>query len=317
MLKVAILDDYQNVSQAFLNLKKLEEKYEFKIFNEAFTDENDAGEQLKDYEALLIMRERTKITKSLINKLKKLKFIITSGMRNNAIDLDTAKQKNIIVCGTEINKNPTAELTWALILGLVRNFKEEIDNMYQGYWQTTVGFELKGKILGLIGLGKIGSQVAKVGKAFGMQVVAWSENLNLSHAKELGVLPMNKEDLIKTSDFISIHVVLGERYKNLITKKDLQVMKKSAFLINTSRGPIVNENDLVEALESNQIAGAGLDVYDHEPLPDNHKLRFLPNALLLPHLGYVTAENYSIFYTQMFEDLEACVKGEPIRVIES
>ena len=317
MLKVAILDDYQNVSQAFLNLKKLDGKYEFKIFNEAFTDENDAGEQLKDYEALLIMRERTKITKSLINKLKKLKFIITSGMRNKAIDLDTAKQKKIIVCGTEINANPTAELTWALILGLVRNFKEEIDNMYQGYWQTTVGFELKGKILGLIGLGKIGSQVAKVGKAFGMQVVAWSENLNLSHAKVLGVLPMNKEDLIQTSDFISIHVVLGERYKNLITKKDLQMMKKSAFLINTSRGPVVNENDLVEALESNQIAGAGLDVYDHEPLPDNHKLRFLPNALLLPHLGYVTAENYSIFYTQMFEDLEACVKGEPIRVVES
>ena len=317
MLKVAILDDYQNVSQAFLNLKKLDGKYEFKIFNEAFRDENDTGEQLKDYEALLIMRERTKITKSLINRLKKLKFIITSGMRNKAIDLDAAKQRKIIVCGTEINSNPAAELTWALILGLVRNFKEEIDNMYQGYWQTTVGFELKGKILGLIGLGKIGSQVAKVGTAFGMQVVAWSENLNLSHAKELGVLPMNKEDLIKTSDFISIHVVLGERYNNLITKNDLQMMKKSAFLINTSRGPIVNENDLVEALKSNQIAGAGLDVYDHEPLPENHKLRFLPNALLLPHLGYVTAENYSIFYTQMLEDLEACVKGKPIRVIES
>ena len=317
MLKVAILDDYQNVSQAFLNLKKLDGKYEFKIFNEAFVDEDDAGGQLKDYEALLIMRERTKITKSLINQLTKLRFIITSGMRNKAIDLEAAKQRKIIVCGTEINSNPAAELTWALILGLVRNFKEEIDNMYQGYWQTTVGFELKGKILGLIGLGKIGSQVAKVGTAFGMQVVAWSENLNLSHAKELGVLPMNKEDLIKTSDFISIHVVLGERYNNLITKNDLQMMKKSAFLINTSRGPIVNENDLVEALKSNQIAGAGLDVYDHEPLPDNHKLRFLPNALLLPHLGYVTAENYSIFYTQMLEDLEACVKGEPIRVIES
>ena len=317
MLKVAILDDYQNVSQVFLNLKKLDGKYEFKIFNEAFVDEDDAGGQLKDYEALLIMRERTKITKSLINQLTKLRFIITSGMRNKAIDLEAAKQRKIIVCGTEINSNPAAELTWALILGLVRNFKEEIDNMYQGYWQTTVGFELKGKILGLIGLGKVGSQVAKIGKAFGMQVVAWSENLNLSHAKELGVLPMNKEDLIKTSDFISIHVVLGERYKNLITKNDLQMMKKSAFLINTSRGPIVNENDLVEALKSNQIAGAGLDVYDHEPLPDNHKLRFLPNALLLPHLGYVTAENYSIFYTQMLEDLEACVKGKPIRVIES
>ena len=316
MLKVAILDDYQNVSQAFLNLKKLDGKYEFKIFNEAFVDEDDAGGQLKDYEALLIMRERTKITKSLINQLTKLRFIITSGMRNKAIDLEAAKQRKIIVCGTEINSNPAAELTWALILGLVRNFKEEIDNMYQGYWQTTVGFELKGKILGLIGLGKIGSQVAKIGKAFGMQVVAWSENLNLSHAKELEVIPMNKEDLIKTSDFISIHVVLGKRYNNLITKKDLQMMKKSAFLINTSRGSIVNENDLVEALKSNQIAGAGLDVYDHEPLPDNHKLRFLPNALLLPHLGYVTAENYTIFYTQMLEDLEACVKGKPIRVVQ-
>jgi D-3-phosphoglycerate dehydrogenase len=316
MLKVAILDDYQNVSQAFLNLKKLDGKYEFKIFNEAFVDEDDAGGQLKDYEALLIMRERTKITKSLINQLTKLKFIITSGMRNKAIDLEAAKQRKIIVCGTEINSNPTAELTWALILGLVRNFKEEIDNMYQGYWQTTVGFELKGKILGLIGLGKVGSQVAKIGKAFGMQVVAWSENLNLNHAKELEVIPMNKEDLIKTSDFISIHVVLGKRYNNLITKKDLQMMKKSAFLINTSRGSIVNENDLIEALKSNQIAGAGLDVYDHEPLPDNHKLRFLPNALLLPHLGYVTAENYTIFYTQMLEDLEACVKGKPIRVVQ-
>ena len=317
MLKVAILDDYQNVSQAFLNLKKLDGKYEFKIFNEAFVDEDDAGEQLKDYEALLIMRERTKITKSLINQLTKLKFIITCGMRNKAIDLETAKQRKIIVCGTEINSNPTAELTWALILGLARNLKEEIDNMYQGYWQTTVGFELKGKILGLIGLGKVGSQVAKIGKAFGMQVVAWSENLNLTRAKELDVLPMNKEDLIKTSDFISVHVVLGERYKNLITKKEFQIMKKSVFLINTSRGPIVNENDLIEALKSNQIAGAGIDVYDHEPLPDNHKLRFLPNALLLPHLGYVTAENYSIFYTQMLEDLEACVQGKPIRVIES
>ena len=316
MLKVAILDDYQNVSQAFLDLKKLDGKYEFKIFNEAFVDEDDAGGQLKDYEALLIMRERTKITKSLINQLTKLKFIITSGMRNKAIDLEAAKQRKIIVCGTEINSNPTAELTWALILGLVRNFKEEIDNMYQGYWQTTVGFELKGKILGLIGLGKVGSQVAKIGKAFGMQVVAWSENLNLNHAKELEVIPMNKEDLIKTSDFISIHVVLGKRYNNLITKKDLQMMKKSVFLINTSRGSIVNENDLIEALKSNQIAGAGLDVYDHEPLPDNHKLRFLPNALLLPHLGYVTAENYTIFYTQMLEDLEACVKGKPIRVVQ-
>tara|TARA_Y100000590_G_scaffold466085_1_gene640321 strand:- start:335 stop:1285 length:951 start_codon:yes stop_codon:yes gene_type:complete len=316
MLKVAILDDYQNVSQAFLNLHKLDGRYEFKIFNQPFADENEAKEQLKDFEALLIMRERTRISRALIESLSKLKFIITSGMRNNAIDLNAAKIKKIAVCGTEINSNPAAELTWALILGLVRNMKEEIDNMYQGYWQTTIGFELKGKILGLIGLGKIGTQVAKVGKAFGMQVVAWSENLDLNHAKKLEVLPMNKDDLIKSSDFISIHVVLGERYKNLITKKDFQMMKKSAYLINTSRGQIVNENDLVEALKSNEIAGAGLDVYENEPLPENHKLRFLPNALILPHLGYVTAENYSVFYSQMLENLEACIKGKPIRLLK-
>ena len=226
MIKVAILDDYQNVSQEFLNLKKLDGQYEFKIFNEAFVNEDDAGEQLKDYEALLIMRERTKITKSLINQLTKLRFIITSGMRNKAIDLEAAKQRKIIVCGTEINSNPTAELTWALILGLVRNFKEEIDNMYQGYWQTTVGVELKGKILGLIGLGRVGSQVAKIGKAFGMQVMAWSENLSLDKCKELDVLPCSKDDLITNSDVLSIHVQGGERYKDCITIKEFDKMKK-------------------------------------------------------------------------------------------
>ncbi len=315
MLKVAILDDYQNISQNFLNLKELSRKYEFKVFSEYFLNEEEAIEKLKDFEALLIMRERTKITKNLISNLKKLKYIVTSGMRNKAIDFDVAKDRKIIVSGTEINSNPTAELTWAFILGLTRNLKQEIDNMFQGYWQTTVGFELKGKILGLIGLGKVGSQVAKIGKAFGMQVIAWSENLDLSHAKELDVLPVSKEDLLNTSDFISIHVVMSDRYKNLIKLKEFDMMKKSAFLINTSRGPIVNEEDLIIALSTNIIAGAGIDVYEKEPLPADHKLRFLPNALLLPHLGYVTAENYSLFYTQMLENLEACVKGKPIRVI--
>jgi D-3-phosphoglycerate dehydrogenase len=240
---------------------------------------------------------------------------MTSGMRNNAIDLDTTKKKNIIVCGTEINSNPAAEVTWALILGLFRNMKQEIDNMFQGYWQTTIGLELKGKMLGLIGLGKIGTQVAKVAKAFGMEVCAWSENLNLSHANELGVLPMSKEDLLKNSDIISIHLILGDRYKNLISKKEISMMKKTAFLINTSRGPIINENDLVEALKDEKIAGVGLDVYDQEPLPQDHKLRFLPNALLLPHIGYVTAENYSKFYSQMIENLESCLKNKPLRII--
>jgi len=317
MTKVAILDDYQGVSQEFVDLKKLSGKYEIKIFSEPFVNEDDAIEQLSDFEALLIMRERTPITKKLIESLKKLKFIITSGMRNKAIDLEAAKKNKIIVSGTEINVNPTAELTWALILGLARNIKPEIDNMFQGYWQTTIGVELKGKILGLIGLGRVGSQVAKIGKVFGMQVMAWSENLNLDKCKELDVLPSSKDDLLQNSDFVSIHVQGGERYKELIKLSEFDKMKKTAFIINTSRGHIINEDDLIIALSTNVIAGAGIDVYEKEPLPENHKLRFLPNALLLPHIGYVTAENYSIFYNQMIENLEACVNGKPIRVINN
>jgi len=316
MLKIAILDDYQNVSHEFVNLKKLSGKYAFKIFSEPFLDESDAIAQLSEFEALLIMRERTPITKNLIDNLKNLKFIITSGMRNKSIDFDATKKKNIIVSGTEINVNPTAELTWALILGLARNIKPEIDNMFQGYWQTTIGIEIKGKILGLIGLGKVGSQVAKIGKAFGMQVIAWSENLNLDACNDLDVLPCSKEDLLQNSDFISIHVQGGKRYKELIKLKELEMMKKTSFLINTSRGSIINEDDLIIALSTNVIAGSGLDVYEKEPLPENNKLRFLPNALLLPHIGYVTAENYNTFYTQMIENLEACVSNKPIRVIE-
>ena len=316
MIKVAILDDYQNISQEFVDLKKLSRKYQIEVFSEPFVDEEDAIDQLKDFEALLIMRERTKISENLINNLKKLKYLITSGMRNKAIDLAAAKKRKIIVSGTEININPTCELTWALILGLARNLKTEIDNMFQGYWQTTVGVELKGKILGLIGLGRVGSQVAKIAKAFDMQVMAWSENLNLDKCKELDVLPSSKEDLIRNSDFISIHVQGGDRYKDCIKLKEFDMMKKTAYLINTSRGLIVNEDDLIIALSTNVIAGAGIDVYEKEPLPSDHKLRFIPNALLLPHIGYVTAENYSIFYNQMIENLEACVSGKPIREIK-
>ena len=315
MIKVAVLDDYQNVFRQIVEMEHYKDKFEFQIFNEPFFNEQEAIIALEGFETLFIMRERTPITKSLIDNLPKLKYIMTSGMRNNSIDLEVTKKKGIKVCGTEINSNPAAEITWALILGLCRNIKQEVDNMFQGYWQTTIGYELKGKMLGLIGLGKIGSQVAKVAKAFGMEVCAWSENLNLSNANELGVLPVSKEDLLKNSDIISIHLVLGERYKNLITKKEIEMMKKTSFLINTSRGPIINENDIVEALKAEKIAGVGLDVYEKEPLPQDHKLRFMPNALLLPHIGYVTAENYSKFYLQMIENLESCLKNKPLRLI--
>ena len=313
MIKVAVIDDYQNVFERIIDIENYKDKYNFKIFNEPFLSETESSIVLQEFDALFIMRERTPITRTLIESLPNLKFIMTSGMRNKAIDLETAKSRNIIVCGTEINPNPTAELAWSLILGLARNIKQEVDNMFQGYWQTSIGLELKGKMLGLIGLGKIGTQMATIGKAFGMQVSAWSENLDLTHANKIGVLPMTKEDLLSSSDFISIHVVLGERYKNLITSKEFKLMKKSAFLINTSRGLIINELDLIRALDDETIAGVGLDVYDKEPLPQDHKLRFLPNALLLPHLGYVTVENYALFYTQMLENLNSCLKNKPLR----
>ena len=315
MIKVAVLDDYQNAFEHIVETKNYKDKYDFKIFNETFLSEAEAVVALEEFDALLIMRERTAITKSLIENLPNLKYLMTSGMRNKAIDMEAAKNKNITVCGTEINSNPTAELAWTLILGLARNLKQEVDNMFQGYWQSSIGLELKGKMLGLIGLGKIGTQMAIIGRAFGMQVSAWSENLDLTHANKMGVLPMSKEDLLSNSDIISIHVVLGDRYKDLIKEKEIKLMKKTAFLINTSRGLIVNEIDLIKALEDESIAGAGLDVYDKEPLAQDHKLRFLPNALLLPHLGYVTVENYALFYSQMVENLESCLAGKPKRTI--
>ena len=315
-MKIAILDDYQQVAEHFADWQKVKDRCELKVFNEPFDDEDHAIENLLDFDALIIMRERTPIATKLLNACSKLKLIITSGMRNKSIDLETCKQKNITVCGTDMHPNPTAELTWALILGLARNIREETENMYQGYWQTTVGTELKGKTLGVIGLGKQGTQVTNIAKAFGMEVIAWSENLKIADAQAKGVLAVAKEDLLARADVVSIHLVLSERTKNLIKYDDLCMMKEDAYLINTSRGEIVNEKDLVRALEENKIAGAGLDVYSEEPLPANHKLRFMPNALLLPHLGYVTKENYSLMYEQMLENLEKYLDGDTIRKIQ-
>ena len=314
-MKIAILDDYQQVAEHFADWEKVKDRCELKVFNEPFDDEDHAIENLLDFDALIIMRERTPITTKLLNACSNLKLIITSGMRNKSIDLETCKQKNITVCGTDMHPNPTAELTWALILGLARNLREETENMYQGYWQTTLGTELKGKILGVIGLGKQGTQVTNIAKAFGMEVIAWSENLKIADAQAKGALAVSKEDLLERSDFITIHLVLSERTKHLIKYEDICKMKPTSYLINTSRGEIIHEEDLAKALEENKIAGAGIDVYSIEPLPANHKLRFLPNALLLPHLGYVTKENYSLMYEQMLEDLEAYFDNNPIRVL--
>ena len=237
MIKVAVLDDYQEVFQQIIDIEKFKEKYEFKVFNEPFSNENEAIVALEDFEALFIMRERTPMTKSLITALPKLKYIMTSGIRNNAIDLETAKKNKIIVCGTEINPNPAAEITWALILGLLRNMKQEIDNMFQGYWQTTMGLELKGKLLGLIGLGKIGTQVAKVAKAFGMEVCAWSENLDLTHANKIGVLPMSKDDFFIISNSFLVIKFLYLSPSTKCIEITSAVFNKSSLLIG--RTPIL------------------------------------------------------------------------------
>ena len=314
-MKVAILDDYQGVAEQLVDWSKFKDSCEIKVFNQPFENEDHAVENLKSFDALLIMRERTPMTKKLMDGCPNLKFIATSGMRNLGIDLEHAKSKGIIVSGSEGNKNPTAELTWALILGLARNIKQESENMYQGYWQTTIGFELKGKTLGIMGLGKLGSMVAKVGKAFGMEVIAWSENLKMAEAEKHGVMAVTKEELFEKSDFLTIHYLLSDRSRNLVKYDDISKMKKTAFIINTSRGPIINEDDLIKALQDEIIAGAGLDVYAIEPLPENHKLRFLPNVLLTPHIGYVTLDNYVKWYNQMAEDLQAFIDGKPIRIL--
>ena len=314
-MKVAILDDYQGVAEQLVDWSKFKDSCEIKVFNQPFEDEDHAIENLKSFDALLIMRERTPMTKKLMDGCPNLKFIATSGMRNLGIDLEHAKSKGIIVSGSEGNKNPTAELTWALILGLARNIKQESENMYQGYWQTTIGFELKGKTLGIMGLGNLGSMVAKVGHAFGMEVIAWSENLKMAEAEKHGVIAVTKDELFEKSDFLTIHYLLSDRSRNLVKYDDISKMKKTAFIINTSRGPIINEDDLIKALQDEIIAGAGLDVYAIEPLPENHKLRFLPNVLLTPHIGYVTLDNYVKWYNQMAEDLQAFIDGKPIRIL--
>lgn len=314
-MKVAILDDYQGVAEQLVDWSKFKDSCEIKVFNQPFENEDHAIENLKSFDALLIMRERTPMTKKLMDGCPNLKFIATSGMRNLGIDLEHAKSKGIIVSGSEGNKNPTAELTWALILGLARNIKQESENMYQGYWQTTIGFELKGKTLGIMGLGNLGSMVAKVGKAFGMEIIAWSENLKMAEAEKHGVMAVTKEELFEKSDFLTIHYLLSDRSRNLVKYDDISKMKKTAFIINTSRGPIINEDDLIKALQDEIIAGAGLDVYAIEPLPENHKLRFLPNVLLTPHIGYVTLDNYVKWYNQMAEDLQAFIDGKPIRIL--
>ena len=314
-IKVAILDDYQNVTHNFADWNSLSDKIDLKIFNEYIGNDNKLAEQLKDYDVLCLMRERTPLPKELINKLPNLKLVITSGMWNASIDTDELKARNITYCGTDTKIHPTAELAWALIMNSWRGLQIEIQNMKEGNWQTTIGKGLKGNTLGIFGLGKQGLQVANYGKAFGMKVIAWSHNLKQEDCEKVGVRYVNSTDLFKMSDILTIHTRLSDRTKGYIDKNNLRLMKKESVVVNTSRGPIINEKDLIDALNNKVISFAALDVYDQEPLPSEHILRRTKNVILTPHIGYVSFEAYEKFFSGYFDAIKAYINDKCINQI--
>ena len=315
MARVALLDDYQNVALRMADWKSLPAGTEVQVFQDHLADEGALAARLADFDIVMAMRERTPFPRSLLGRLPKLKLLITAGMRNASIDITAAAERGVVVCGTAGLPYPTAELAWGLILSLARRIPAEDRATREGRWQTSVGLGLNGKTLGVLGLGTLGSRVARVGRAFEMEVLAWSQNLTAERAAEVGVTLVPKDELLARSDFVSIHLVLGERSRGLVGARELGLMKRSAYLVNTSRGPIVDEAALIRALQDGTIAGAGLDVFDEEPLPLEHPFRRLPNIAITPHLGYVTEETYRIFYGHAVEDIQAYLKGAPVRVL--
>jgi phosphoglycerate dehydrogenase-like enzyme len=311
-MKIVVLDDYQRVAASFAAWEDLDAEV-------AFVQEHLTGdalvEVLRGATVVVAMRERTAFDAVLLQRLDALRLLVTTGAANASIDVAAAHEQGVTVCGTRGLASPAAELTWALILAVMRQVPESDAGLRSGGWQTTVGTELAGKTLGLVGLGRLGQRVARVGLAFEMEVLAWSQNLDADLALEHGVVPTSKENLLALSDVVSVHLKLSERTRGIIGAADLEQMKRSGYLVNTSRGPLVDEPALVQALTSGGIAGAGLDVYDQEPLPPDHALRSTPNTVLTPHTGYVTEGNYRIFYGDAVEDIAAWVAGDPVRVI--
>jgi phosphoglycerate dehydrogenase-like enzyme len=314
-LKVAVLDDYQNVAGKFADWSAIKDA-EVRIFTDHLSEPAALAERLKDFEVVCMMRERTPIGRAVIERLPKLKLIVTTGMRNASLDVQAATARAIMVCGTGGTTHATPELTWGLIIALMRRIPWEHSGMKAGQWQTSVGRGLQGRTLGLLGLGKLGGRVAVVGKAFGMNLIAWSQNLTQERADKYDAKLVSKEELFRRSDVISIHLVLSDRTRALVGARELGLMQKHAYIVNTSRGPIIDEKALIAALQAKQIAGAGLDVYDVEPLPKDHMLRKLDNVAMTPHLGYVTDDTYEIFYRETVEDIAAWQAGKPVRVIE-
>lgn len=316
MVRAAILDDYQNVALKFADWSAIAKDVQVKVFNAPLGDDNAVIKTLQGFAIVNMMRERTPFNRKVIEGLPDLKLLITTGARNNSIDLKACAEFGVTVCGTAGFGNPTAAIAVGLMLELTRHIGFENARMKAGApWQVTVGHDLDGKTLGVLGLGKLGQRVAGVAKSLGMKVIAWSQNLTPEKAKEGGTEYVSKEDLFRNADVISIHVVLSDRTRGLVRAKDLGLMKKTAYLINTSRGPIVEEKALIAALNSKSIAGAGLDVFDIEPLPTDHPFRKMDNVVLTPHLGYVSEENYRTFYSGVVEDIRAWLDGKPVRML--
>lgn len=315
--RVAILDDYQNIAFQAADWSSLPSDVELTVFNEHIKGEQAVVDALADFDVVVAMRERTPFPATLIEKLPKLKLLVTTGMRNFAINMEAARKRGLPVCGTALLPYPAFEHAWALILALFKQIPREDRAMHEGGWQSGLAEGLRGKTLGIVGLGKLGSQVARVGVAFDMKVIAWSQNLSDKRTKECGAVKVDKDKLFAESDVVTIHLVLSDRTRGLVGRRELGLMKPSAYLVNTSRGPIVEEAALIEVLQKRTIAGAGIDVYDVEPLPRDHPLRKLDNAILTGHTAYVIRETYELAYGEAVENIRAWLEGKPIRLLNA
>ena len=316
-MKIAIIDDYLEVAAKMADWNKLPQGSQLETFRKPFSGLDEAASKLRGFDVIVAMRERTPFPAELLQRLKELRLLVTTGMRNLSIDMKAAWNQGITVCGTRLLGYPAAELTWALILGLNKNLPAEVDSMRSGNWHVGLARGLNGKTLGIYGLGKLGSQVAKVGLAFRMRVIAWSTNLTRERCYEFGVDLVSRKDLFLESDILTVHVVLSERTRSSIGSQELGWMKPEAYLVNTSRGPVIKESDLLDALHQNGIAGAALDVYDEEPLPANHPFRNQKNLLLTGHTGYVTEENFRKGYVEALENILAWHSSRPVRVLNA
>lgn len=312
-MRIVVLDDYQQVAGKFADWSGLDAEVEF--FDRPIVDDDDLVQVLSGAEVAVAMRERTAFTAGRLERLPDLRLLVTTGRVNASIDVEAARAKGIVVCGTESTTSATPELTWGLILSVLRSIPAEDAAVRGGGWQSTVGGDLDGHRLGVVGLGRLGTKVARVGAVFGMDVVAWSQNLDAERADALGVRGVSKDELFSTADVVTIHYKLSERSRGLVGAAELAAMKSDSILVNTSRAGLVDTDALITVLEAGGIRGAGLDVHDEEPLPVDHRLRSTPRTVLTPHLGYVTEDTYRIFFTQAVEDIAAWISGEPIRVL--